>query len=86
MTAHSPKPKRSMRAAVRLAIAAVEGRPSPLDDAELTEVNPDRTSLDLPEEEHRETCSRCGRPAVDKCSECGCPLCGDCLGLAEDVD
>jgi hypothetical protein len=68
-----------MRTAVKLAIAAVEGRPSPLDDADLTTVNPDRTSLDLPEEEHQEACSRCGRPAVDTCPECGSPLCEDCV-------
>jgi hypothetical protein len=79
MTANSPKPKRSMRTAVNLAIAAVEGRPSPLDDADLAKVNPNRTSLDLPDEGHRETCSRCGRPAVDRCPQCGCPLCEDCV-------
>ena len=78
MTANSPKLKRSMKTALNLAIAAVEGRPSPLDDADLAEVNPDRTSLDLPEEEHLALCSRCGRPAVDRCPECGSPVCNEC--------
>jgi hypothetical protein len=83
MTANSPKLKRSMRTDVNLAIAAVEGRPNPLDDADLTKVNPDRTSLDLPDEGHQETCSRCGRPAVGRCTNCGSPLCGDCAGYPE---
>ena len=73
-----------MKTAVNLAIAAVEGRPNPLDDADLTKVNPDRTSLDLPEEEHQQTCSRCGRPAVGRCPHCGSPLCGDCVAGDED--
>lgn len=72
-----------MKTAVKLAIAAVEGRPNPLDDADLTKVNPDRTSLDLLEEEHHGACSRWGRPAVDRCPECGSPLCDDCLGVSE---
>jgi len=68
-----------MRTAVKLAIAAVEGRPNPLDDADLTKVNPDPTSLDLPEEQCRTMCSRCGRPAVERCPECGSPLCDECV-------
>jgi hypothetical protein len=38
---------------VALAIAAIEGRPNPLDDAEMAKVNPDRISLDLPERDGR---------------------------------
>jgi hypothetical protein len=73
----------SMKTAVNLAIAAVEGRPRPLDDADLNKVNPDRTSLDLPEEEHQETCSRCDRPAAERCPECGSPLCEGCAAGGE---
>jgi len=30
-------------------------------------------------EEHRQACSCCGRPAVERCRQCGCPLCDDCV-------
>jgi len=81
MAVTSPKRKRSKACPVELAVAAVvDGNLNPLDE-DMSGVSLDRTSLDLPEEEHRESCSRCGRPAVDRCSECGCPLCGEC-GLA----
>jgi len=84
MAVISPKRKRSKACPVELAVAAVvEGNPNPLDE-DMSAVNPDRTSLDLPEVEHRETCSRCGRPAVDTCPECGSPLCGDCAARDED--
>jgi hypothetical protein len=55
----------------------VDGNLNPLDE-DMSGVSPDRTSLDLPEEEHQGTCSRCGRPAVEECPECGSPLCEDC--------
>lgn len=48
---------------VELAIAALDGNPNPLDQ-DMSAVNPDRTSLDLPEEEYRDVCSRSSRPAV----------------------
>jgi hypothetical protein len=65
---------------VDLAIAALDGNPNPL-DVDMSAVDPDPTSLDLPYEEHGETCSLCSRPAVDQCPECGSPLCGNCLGF-----
>jgi len=71
---------------VELAVAAVvEGNQNPLDQ-DMSAVSLERTSLDLPEIEHQEPCSRCGRPAMHRCIECGSPLCGDCLGLGEDED
>lgn len=69
---------------MELAVAAVvDGNLNPL-DVDMSGVSPDRTSLDLPEEEHQERCSRCGRPAVERCLECGSTLCGECV--AEDED
>jgi len=83
MAVTSPKRKRTKACPVELAVAAVvDGNLNPL-DVDMSEVSLDRTSLDLPEEEHREMCSRCGRPAVDRCPECGSPLCGDCAGYPE---
>ena len=46
MTAGSPQPKKSMRTFVQMAIAAVEGNPSPL-DMDMRGIDPDPTSLDL---------------------------------------
>jgi len=79
MAVISPKRKRSKACPVELAVAAVvEGNPNPLDE-DMSAVSPERTSLDLPEEGHQEACSRCGRPAVERCPECGSLLCGDCM-------
>jgi len=65
MVVRKSQRKRLKACPVELAVAAVvDGNQNPLDDADLAKVNPDRTSLDLPDEEHREMCSRCGRPAV----------------------
>jgi len=78
MAVTSPKRKRSKACPVELAVAAVvDGNLNPLDQ-DMSEVSLDRTSLDLPEEEHLGLCSRCDRPTVDRCPECGSPLCGDC--------
>jgi hypothetical protein len=83
MAANNKQLRKPEQSAVDLAVAAVaEGNVNPLDDEGMSAVNPDRTSLDLPEEEHQETCSRCSRPAVDVCSKCGSPLCEECAGLS----
>jgi hypothetical protein len=79
MSIRKAQRKRLKESAVDLAIAALDGNPNPL-DADMSEVDPDPTGLDLPYEEHRETCSRCDRPAVDQCPQCGSPLCEECLG------
>jgi hypothetical protein len=76
--------KKSRMTDVELALAAIEGRPNPLDDPEMAEVNPDPTSLDLPQEDGcftGELCSnpRCSRRAVERCARCGSPLCETCL-------
>ena len=76
-------PKHPVESAVRMAIRAVEENRRSM-DLPVTGVDPAPGALDLPEME--QPCSRCGRPAVHRCIECGSPLCGDCLGLGEDVD
>ena len=75
MVVSNPQPKKPKESAVELAVAALDGTPNPLDE-DMSAVNPDRTSLDLPEEDYQEMCSR---PAVDTCPECECPLCEDCV-------
>jgi hypothetical protein len=86
MAASSARRKRPKACPVELAVAAVvEGNQNPLDQ-DMSAVSFERTSLDLPEIEHQEPCSRCGRPAAHRCIECGSPLCGDCLGHGEDED
>ena len=80
MAVTSPKRKRSKACPVELAVAAVvDGNPNPLDE-DMSGIDPDRTSLDLPDGGHQETCSRCSRPAVENCPACGSPVCGDCDG------
>jgi hypothetical protein len=75
--------KKSRMADVDLAIAAVEGQPNAM-DMPMAGFDPSPGALDLPDKEHRQVCSRCGRPAVDRCPECGCPLCEDCVAGDED--
>ena len=70
-------PKRQHKAAVELAVAFFDGTRNPLDE-NMSGIDPDRTSLDLPDERHQEACSSCGRPAVNRCPECGSPLCERC--------
>jgi hypothetical protein len=83
MATRRPQPKKTMRTAVDLAVLAVQGSPSVM-DLPMTGFDPSPGALDLPERQHRETCSRCDRPAVDRCPECGSPLCEDCIAGCED--
>ena len=46
MATRSPRPKKPMRTAVELAIAALDGNPNPL-DMDTRDIDPDPTSLDL---------------------------------------
>jgi len=62
-----------IRSVERMAVAAIEGSRRPV-DLLVGRVNPSPGALDLPEQEHQETCSRCGRPALDTCPECGNPI------------
>jgi hypothetical protein len=72
-------PKRQHKvASVEMAVAAVTGD-SNVRDMPTAGFDPLPTALDLPHKEHRKMCSRCARPAVDRCPECGCPLCDDCV-------
>lgn len=73
--------KKRRESIVELVVAALDGTPNPL-DMDISGIDPDRTSLDLPEEKSQATCSnpRCLHAAVDRCPECGCPICADCLG------
>jgi hypothetical protein len=50
MTASSPRPKKSMRTALEMAVAALDSHPSPspLDDPDMLNVDPSPGSLDLP--------------------------------------
>jgi hypothetical protein len=73
-------PKNPVESAVRMAVRAVEDNRRSI-DLPVTGVDPAPGALDLPETE--QPCSRCGRPAVDRCPECGSPLCGDCAGYPE---
>ena len=61
-----------------MAIAAVEDYRRPM-DIPVAGVDPSPGALDLPQMEHRETCSRCDRPAVDTRRDCGSPVCENCL-------
>jgi len=64
MAIKSPNPKKPKASSVALAVAAVvEGNPHPL-DMSTRGIDPAPTSLDLPEIERQDRCSRCGRPAV----------------------
>ena len=63
--------------AVHLAVAAVNDSGRPL-DIDAGDVDTSPTALDLPKQKRRATCSRCGRPAVDRCPQCGSPLCERC--------
>lgn len=78
MVTRNPQPKKTMRTAVDLAVLAVHGSPSVM-DLPMADFDPSPGALDLPEREHRDTCSRCKRPAVDRCPECGSLLCEDCV-------
>jgi len=49
MTARRLRPKERIDSDVALALEAIEGRPNPLDDPEMNKVDPDLSSLDLPE-------------------------------------
>ena len=77
MGTKSLRPKKPMRTAVDLAVAAVEDSGHPL-DLDVGDLDTSPTVLDLPQKERRESCSRCGRPAMDRCPECGQPHCEDC--------
>jgi hypothetical protein len=78
MATRGPRPNKTMRTAVDLAVAAVQGNPSVM-DLPMAGFDPSPGALDLAENEVRERCSRCGRPAEDRCPECGCSLCKRCL-------
>jgi hypothetical protein len=69
--------------ALDLAVSAVEGQPNVM-DLPISGFDPSPGELDLLENEHGEMCSRCKRPAVDRCPECGSPLCEDCVAGNED--
>jgi hypothetical protein len=78
MVSRGKQSKTPEKSAVTLAVAAVEGNPSVM-DMPMTGFNHSPGALDLPDNEHRQVCSRCGRPAVDRCPGCGCPLCSECV-------
>jgi hypothetical protein len=64
---------------VDLALAALDGNPNPL-DMDTRDIDPDPTSLDMPEEK----CQTMRSPhrshtAADACIVCGSPLCEDCV-------
>jgi hypothetical protein len=68
MVTRNPRPKRSMRAAVDLAVAAVEGSGHPVDLGE-GDLDTSPTSLGLPAQQestacshHRFVCALCGTP------------------------
>ena len=80
MIARKAQRKIPITSAVKMAIAAVEDDPNPL-DMDLRGLDPAPTSLDLPEQKaYGGACpnSRCARPPVEACAECGQPLCKDC--------
>ena len=52
MGTKSLRPQKTMRTAVDLAVAALDGNPKPL-DMDMKDIDPDPTSLDLPEERPR---------------------------------
>ncbi|MGD0696531.1 MAG: hypothetical protein ABSB82_17055 [Terriglobia bacterium] len=79
MMARYLQPEEPKQSALEMALAAIEGRPNPLDDAEMAKVSTEPGSLDLPETEHQGMCSnrRRTRSDVDECIVCGQPLCED---------
>lgn len=79
MATRRPKLRKPNECAVELAIAAIEGRPNPLDDPEMVKVHPDRTSLDLPGQGSPVTGAARSdahgfRSSTDACPRCGFPL------------
>jgi len=83
MAVRKPQPRNPNESAVRMAVLAVQGSPGVM-DMPMTGFDPSPGALDLPDKEHRQVCSRCGRPAVGRCPECGSPLCDDCVAGDED--
>lgn len=83
MAVRKPQPKNPKESAIRMAVLAVQGNPSVM-DTPMGGIDPSPGALDLPDKVHRPVCSRCGRPAVDRCPECGCPLCDDCVAGDDD--
>ncbi len=73
------QPKKGQESAVALAIAAVEGRPNPLDDPEMAKVNPHPGSLDLPDGDgpavgRLHSHAHGSRRSTGVCPECGSRL------------
>lgn len=79
MVANNQQRQKLKVSAVDLAIAALEGNPSPL-DMNLEIVNSAPTSLDLPGGQFQTMCCnpRCSSPAMDACAWWCSPTCGDC--------
>jgi hypothetical protein len=57
--------RKTAESAVDLAIAAIEGQPNVM-DMPMVGFDPSPGALDLPAQERRQVCVRCGRPAVDR--------------------
>ena len=73
--ATNPQSTTPEQSVIQMALMALEGHPSPIDDAELSKVSPGPVSLDLPEEEYEELFFThcCTSPAMDSCIICGQP-------------
>jgi len=69
MGTKSLPPKKPMRTAVELAVAALDGNPNPL-DMDTRDIDPDPTSLDLVGSQQTETCPRPRRRDRGVCA-CG---------------
>jgi len=70
-------PKNPAKSAVRMAVRAVEDSRRSI-GLPVAGVDPSPGALDLPVEHTAVRCSRCRRPAVERCPECGSPLCEGC--------
>lgn len=68
MVVRNLQPKMPKESIVDVAIAALDGNPSPL-DMDARDIDLDPTSLDMPEEEYQEARSnpRCTCPDMDAC-------------------
>ena len=77
MAFRKSQPEKPKKLDVDLAVRAVEDSSRSI-DLPVTGVDPSPGALDLPVEHTAVRCSRCRRPAVERCPECGSPLCEDC--------
>lgn len=61
MAVKNPRPEKPAESITQMTLAAIDGSPSPLDDAEMAKLNSDRISLDLPDRDGHFTGEICSK-------------------------